>query len=219
MCMRRADSWVRFAASVVVAGCASTDSDTRAPAGPRFVVDLPESEVHEPLPEDPVDPAVQAVSCGLCGLRCGPGLRCAGEVCTPGSDNVARLIAPESFGRVTSQRPTFRWVLPANVQGARWHLCRDRACAEVLREVDLVGQSMRPEAPLAPGVYFWRVRARRGNFVSNKPTPVWEFVVGARESGADTVQGRIPHLNRRGHARVLAPPGRDRRWDQWTGFK
>jgi hypothetical protein len=210
MSMRRADSWVRFAASVVVAGCASTDSDTRAPAGPRFVVDLPESEVHEPLPEDPVDPAVQAVSCGLCGLRCGPGLRCAGEVCTPGSDNVARLIAPESFGRVTSQRPTFRWVLPANVQGARWHLCRDRACAEVLREVDLVGQSMRPEAPLAPGVYFWRVRARRGNFVSNKPTPVWEFVVGARESGVDTVQGRIPDLNGDGHADVLLRLGPDR---------
>lgn len=190
--------WFRAACYALLAGCASTDSATEGRPDPG-VPFVPNGEtVTQELP-DPPDPSRPRLPCGECSLYCAPSQRCVAAVCTPSSDGVARLIAPQSFGRLTTQRPTFRWVLPANVTGGRFQICSDRPCRTVLRSVDLVGQSFRPEEPLAPGLYFWRVQSRRGTFVSQKPTPIWEFVVGARETGTDAVLGRITDFNGDGY--------------------
>lgn len=212
MSVRPVGSWLRSASYVALAGCAGMDSTTSAEVtpAPLFTLDPPESTVAQELP-DPLPPGEAPEVCGQCALSCSAAQRCVDEVCTPRSDGVARPLAPESLGRVTSQRPTFRWVLPARVQGARFQLCRDRACRDVVQSVDLTGQtSFRPEAALSPGVYFWRVRARRGDFLSEKPTPVWEFVVGARDAGTDTVLDRIPDYNGDGHADLALRVGDDR---------
>ena len=199
MPVRPLGPWIRSVSYLLLAGCAGVDSSTGAAPAPRFAVDPGAATIAQELP-DPPPPGFVPETCGRCALRCGDAQRCLGDVCAERSDGVPRLLTPESLGRVTSQQPTFRWVLPADVQGGRLQLCHDRLCRELVQSVDLVGEAFRPERPLAPGVYFWRVQARRGTFLSEKPTPVWEFVVGARDQGTDTVMDHLVDYNGDGYA-------------------
>jgi hypothetical protein len=97
-----------------------------------------------------------------------------------------RPIAPLSTSTVTSQRPTFRWELPAGADGVGIEIYSDRACtAPILGEL-APGSSYRPIAPLAPGVYFWRLRAVIGLTTATETSPVWQLRVGARDSSTDT---------------------------------
>lgn len=198
--MRAMAAWFRTASYVALAGCAGMDSTTAEVPDLRVTLDLGPAYVSQVSPEPPADPAYVPLPCGDCALSCGAEQRCLDAVCTPRTDGPPRLIAPQSFGRVTSQRPTFRWVLPARVLGARIQLCSDRPCRAVLETIDLVGQSYRPATALRPGVYFWRVFARRGDFISEKTSPIWEFVVGAGDAAVDTVQDRLTDFNGDGYA-------------------
>lgn len=201
-CVRSMATWLRASSYVALAGCAAMDGVTvdGADPDPRVTLDPGPVTVAQVLPEPPVDPSTVPPTCGDCALSCGVAQRCLDAVCTPRSDGAPRLLAPQSFGRVTSHRPTLRWVLPARVTGARVQLCSDRACRTALETVDLVGGSFRPARALEPGVYFWQVFARRGDFISEKASPVWEFVVGARDAAVDTVQDSLTDLNGDGYA-------------------
>ena len=212
MSVRPVGPWIRSASYVVLVGCAGMDSATSADVtpGPRFTLDPVSETVSQVLPAPPDEPGYVPGPCGSCALSCGAEQRCLGDVCTPRSDGVARPLAPESLGLVTSQRPTFRWVLPARVEGVRLQVCRDRLCRAVVQTADVVGETFRPEAPLAPGVYFWRVLARRGTFLSEKPTPVWEFAVGARDRGTDTVMDHLTDYNGDGYSDLALRLAEDR---------
>jgi hypothetical protein len=64
-----------------------------------------------------------------------------------------RPIAPLSTSRVTSRRPTLRWVLPDGVSGATVDLCLDRSCASPIdAPVFVSGTSYAPTADLPADV-------------------------------------------------------------------
>ncbi len=110
-----------------------------------------------------------------------------------------RLIAPISVMRVTSQRPTLHWTLPAGVTGARVQLCSDRPCGHVLMTLDAVGNSVRPTTALSPGVVYWRAYGRAGTVVGATSSPTWEFVVGHRDTPVDSSYGRIKDFDGDGY--------------------
>jgi hypothetical protein len=107
----------------------------------------------------------------------------------------ARLIAPQSVSRVTSRRPTMRWVLPDGVTRARVEVCGDRACTRVLVQQEVTGTSWRPTAMLAPGVTWWRVHGLEGDGGVAWTSATWEFVVGRRDAPVDTSFGTIKDFN------------------------
>lgn len=120
-----------------------------------------------------------------------------------------RPVAPASLGRTTTQRPTFRWRLPADADGARLTVCRDRACTDVALQVNAVGAQLRPTALFRPGVYFWRVAAVRRGVVSEATSATWEFVVPARDTPVDSTIHHIVDFNGDAYADVTTQFDRD----------
>lgn len=117
----------------------------------------------------------------------------------------ARLIAPQSVSRVTSRRPTMRWVLPDGVTRARVQVCADRSCARMLMQQEVTGTSWRPTGMLAPGVAYWRVRGLDGDGGVAWSSATWEFVVGQRDAPVDTSFGTLKDFNGDGFDDVAVP--------------
>jgi hypothetical protein len=115
-----------------------------------------------------------------------------------------RQIAPLSTSTVTSQRPTFHWVLAGGDDGARVNICRDRACTQMVTWFGARGTSGAPPEPLAPGVYFWRLQGREGTFTGDATSAVWEFFVPHRSAPVDTSWGTTFDFNGDGIADVAA---------------
>jgi len=111
-----------------------------------------------------------------------------------------RPLAPLSTSTVTSQRPTLRWQSAGFTDGVRVQICRDRACATIEQTLDLPGTSGRPTTALAPGVHYWRLFGRIGQYVGTASGPVWEFSVGARSAPVDTSWGTVADFNGDGYA-------------------
>jgi len=114
-----------------------------------------------------------------------------------------RPIAPLSTSRVTSRRPTLRWVLPmlpVGIADATVDLCRDRSCTEPIAAPALVkGTSYVPPDDLPVGVVYWRVHPSTETRVSS---PTWQFTVGARSTPVDTSSGTTLDVNGDGYADV-----------------
>ena len=118
-----------------------------------------------------------------------------------------RLIAPLSTATVTSRRPTLRWALGADDDGAHVQICRDRACSVEVTSFDASGASGAPADDLPVGVAFWRATPRGGDAgaaaTTSTPTPTWQFTVGARSAPVDTSWGATLDVNGDGYADVL----------------
>ncbi len=110
-----------------------------------------------------------------------------------------RLIAPQSGMRVTSQRPTLRWLLPSGLERARVELCADRPCARVLAQQEVRGDRWRPTAALPAGVVFWRVRGLDAAGAARWTSATWEFGVRHRDLGVDTSYGPLKDFNGDGY--------------------
>jgi hypothetical protein len=127
-----------------------------------------------------------------------PGSECTGDGGVRiGDPTIAppRPIRPLSVSRVTSQRPTFQWVLPEGTTGARVEMCADRCCIRVLQTIDAEGTTVRPTTALPPGVVFWRMFGRRGTVVGSRASYTWEFGVRHRDAPNDTSWGTIRDFN------------------------
>jgi len=139
--------------------------------------------------------------CGRCGNACAAGTLCTDGVCEA---RPPRSLAPLSTSTVSTQQPTLRWVVGANTEGTRITLCRDRAMTRsCLAPLDVTASSVRPAAPLAPGVWFWRAVGLRGGAAVTSTSAVWQFVVGARSAPRDTSWGTTPDVNGDGYADVV----------------
>ncbi len=114
-----------------------------------------------------------------------------------------RLIAPLSGMRVTSQRPTLRWMLPAGVTRARVELCADRPCTRMLAQQQVTGASWRPPTRLEPGLVFWRVRGLDAAGAVAWTSATWLFQVRRRDAEVDTTVGRIRDFNGDGYDDIL----------------
>jgi hypothetical protein len=114
-----------------------------------------------------------------------------------------RQLAPLSTSRVTSHRPTFRWELAGEDDGAQLEIYRDRACSQLVTQQRAHGTSVRPDAPLAPGLYFWRVRGAEGELVGPSASAVWQVNVPVRDSAVDTSWGTRFDGNGDGYADPL----------------
>lgn len=137
-----------------------------------------------PLPELPVEPM---------GVPA-PGSECTGDAGVRGGDPAIappRPIVPQSVSRVTSQRPSFRWVLPAGTTGARVEVCADRCCTRVITTMDADGTTVRPTTALPPGVVYWRMFGRAGGVTGLRASYTWEFEVRRRDTPVDSSWGTI----------------------------
>ena len=123
-----------------------------------------------------------------------------------------RLRSPLSDSRVTSQRPTLRWVLPEGVTRARVMVCDDRPCTRELVRAEVEASAWRPPTPLTPGVRWWRVQglSDAGSVVWTSAT--WSFGVGRRDAPNDTAIGTIHDFNGDGYADIAA--GSETRFNQ-----
>lgn len=147
-----------------------------------------------------------------CGFVCEPGFQRSAEGCIPGPDVEApRPVAPLSFGRVTSLRPTFRWVLAPETEGALVQVCKDRNCANVLAMQEATGgaTSLRLDRELelpASGSrrVFFRLFGRSGDATGSTPSPTWSFVLPARDAAHSTSFGAVYDFNGDGLADLAA---------------
>ncbi|MFO0650898.1 MAG: VCBS repeat-containing protein [Polyangiales bacterium] len=122
---------------------------------------------------------------------------------------VPRLLAPQSGMRATSQRPTFRWVLPTGASRARVEVCADRPCTRVLMQQEVSGTSWRPTATLPPGVAFWRVRTTAEDGGVAWASATWEVGIRHRDLPADTSYGTLKDFNGDGFDDVVMLSGFD----------
>lgn len=132
-----------------------------------------------------------------------PGSECAsadaGTRLGDPSIDPPRPVSPQSVSRVTSQRPTFRWILPAGTTGAHVEACADRCCTRVLGSYDAEGSSVRPERAFPPGMVYWRMFGRRGGSVGTRASATWEFEVRRRDTPVDSSWGTIRDFNGDGY--------------------
>lgn len=145
-------------------------------------------------------PANGTATCtaGACGIACNTGFTVMGTVCAP---LPARPLAPLSTSRVTSRRPTLRWLTPGGPGAAQVRLCRDRALTESCQILASATDTVAPGSDLPAGVWFWRVDRTVGGVSAS--SPVWQFVVKARSAPIDTSWGSVPDFNGDGLADLL----------------
>jgi hypothetical protein len=119
--------------------------------------------------------------------------------------NVAapRPVAPLSTSTTTTQRPTFRWVLPSGATGARVEVCADRPCSTLETTFDGLGDSGSPPNPLTAGLHFYRLRALVGALAGSAVSPTWEITVPRRSTLRDTSWSTFPDFNGDGYADVM----------------
>ena len=105
--------------------------------------------------------------------------------------NTLRPLAPLSGSMSGSRQPTFHYT-PA--RAATVDICDDRACTQVLSQLDGTDGVAQPATPLRAGVLFWRVVANRTTSV------VWQLTVPGRDTGGDIAWGVVPDFNGDGMA-------------------
>jgi hypothetical protein len=113
-----------------------------------------------------------------------------------------RLLSPLSTARVTSRRPTLRWILAPETTGAHVEICRERACTTVVSTFDAAGAQGQPEKDLPAGTLFWRARGRRDGATGTMSSRVWQFSVGLGTSAVDTSWGTTFDANGDGLADI-----------------
>ena len=158
------------------------------------------------------DGATPDAGCGPCGRVCSEREVCVSDVCVPRAGSPPRLVGPSSLGRLTTQRPTLRWRLPAGERTARVMVCRDRACADVVHRAAVSGSALRLADALAPGVYFWRVLTGQG-----VASATWEFQVRAHDAIVDTLHTRMTDLDGDGYGDMMVTIGAPQRRAVYAG--
>jgi hypothetical protein len=117
-----------------------------------------------------------------------------------------RPIAPLSTSTVTSQQPVLRWERSKGLTWTGFDVSRDRifSPANIVSSGTTIETSISFPTPLEPGVYFWRLTGG-GPTASpvTGPSPVWEFLVGARSASVNTSWGTTLDLNGDGFADVI----------------
>ncbi len=124
-----------------------------------------------------------------------------------------RLLLPRSVSRATTQRPTFRWVLPAGVTRARVTLARDRALTRDPRAASVEGDRWRATEALSPGVWFWRVEGLGADGGVAWTSPTWEFFSPRRDSPVDSSWGTSWDFNGDGYDELLLTAS-----DRWVMY-
>ncbi|MEI8255587.1 MAG: VCBS repeat-containing protein, partial [Deltaproteobacteria bacterium] len=112
-------------------------------------------------------------------------------------ETAPRAIAPMSSATVTSRQPTFRFRLPPGFTGVSIDVCAERGCASVEQTIAATGESARANAPLAPGVHYWRLRA---GAVTSSP---WWFWVGVGSAPIDSSFGSQTDVDGDGLPEIL----------------
>jgi len=107
--------------------------------------------------------------------------------------NTLRPLAPLSGSMSGSRQPTFHYTPARN---ATVDICDDRACTEVISQLDGTAGVAQPTTPLRAGLLFWRV-------VDNRTTSaVWQLTIPGRDTGGDIAWGVVPDFNGDGLADV-----------------
>jgi hypothetical protein len=134
-----------------------------------------------------------------------------------------RLISPLSTSGVSQKRPTLRWELAPDTDGARIELCADRACTHVLQMIQAIGSSTKPEIDLPSGAVFWRGFGMLtgdvvGGNVGCTPSATWELFVPNGHAPIDTSTGITLDVNGDGYGDLaVGAPDEDSRVHLYLG--
>ena len=137
------------------------------------------------------------------GVSDGPSSDAPADGAVQGGVPAPRPISPLSTSSVTTQQPTFQWLLPSGADGARVEVCADRACTVIESAFDRIGSSGAPPVPLAAGVHFFRLRGLASGVVGTSPSVTWEIVVPRRSAPRDASWGTLPDFNGDGYGDVV----------------
>jgi hypothetical protein len=120
-----------------------------------------------------------------------------------GGITAPRQVFPMSLVVLSGQQPTLKWSLAEGTDGAAIELCRDRAMSTDCQRWTATGSESRVPAPLARGVWFWRLAGRSGAREGASKSHTWSFWSSGRPSARDASYAQIPDINGDGLADVV----------------
>jgi hypothetical protein len=109
---------------------------------------------------------------GAPGTGGAPGI--GGRVSPPPPETAARLIAPLSGSLLSTNQPTFHFQPAAGGGALTIDVCADRACTQIVQQIDATGSSATAPSPLAAGHVFWRARG------ASSTSATWEAFIPHR---------------------------------------
>jgi hypothetical protein len=184
MTLRRPLGAALSCAALVASGCARSviPVDTEMSAPDAMILDASPDAA---LPDGAnVDAEVPDAASDVADVR-----RC--ESC----QGAPRPVAPLSTTTVTTNRPTLRWELPRDGDGARVEVCRDRDCNERLLSQTQTGDHVTLTESLTAGVFFWRVQSATDGVAAGPFSPTWEFRCFGRATPVDSAWGSFLDVN------------------------
>ena len=154
---------------------------------------------------------VATCNAGMCGTMCAMGFKMCNTSCIPtgqccsvtAADCMPRALAPWSNAYASSNRPTFRWVLPGGTDGAHIEICKSRDCATVVTSADVTGTSFTAPTALPAGVLWWRLRARSGTTMGTAISPAWPFIALQSSATLKTSFGVISDFDNDGYSDLV----------------
>ncbi|MBI5514138.1 MAG: hypothetical protein HY909_10245 [Deltaproteobacteria bacterium] len=160
-----------------------------------------------PIPVEPSPRALPSAPPGVAGFQ--PPPSCVGDCGATAHSHaapqpaVARPLSPWNGATVARTRPTLRWALSDGARGARAELCRDRSCAAPALALEVPGAELTVPSEIAPGVWFWRLRAFGKDGPAANYSATWSFRVRARDGASEGAFGLLPDVNGDGLSDVV----------------
>jgi hypothetical protein len=95
-----------------------------------------------------------------------------------------RPVSPFAASWVNTDRPRFTWKLQEKTIGAIVEISKNRKFEPVEQKIIATGTEGTVADPLAPGLYFWRLKARGDETHSPTYGPTWEVLVRGKPPNA-----------------------------------
>jgi hypothetical protein len=141
---------------------------------------------------------------GACGVECDRGYLQTDGRCEPSTTPPPHPIAPLSYSRTTTLRPTFSWTLEPELHGAEVEVCYDRACTMPIATFAATGTEVTASSDLPAETVYYRLWGRIGERIATLPGATREIRPLARTSEVRSAYQTMVDVDADGFADLLA---------------